>query len=88
MKTCTEVSNRFVETRKLCANFLITYAKSDTPNCKLVCEELRMLTKQIDQRPILFSAAGFFDIKYSILLKLLGNISGYIVVLLQLSAET
>lgn len=87
VKYCNGVSGHFMETGRICADYINVYSKSNRIDCKIISEELRLLVRQVRQRSILFSAAGFFNIKYSILLKLLGNVSAYAVVVLQFSGE-
>lgn len=46
-------------------------------------EELNILIQQSTNRPPYFSAAGFFNVDYTMLLIILGSFTSYLVVIIQ-----
>lgn len=75
-----KIAQEFKKMGRKCADVLL-WAKTNQQS--LLEKELQLLLEQIRYRQTEISAFGFYSIKYSTLLKMLGYMSTYIIVALQ-----
>lgn len=74
-----------IETR--CSNSLLLTKRNET-DYVLLQKEIRLLLEQLKYRPTRISVFGIYNITFSTFLKLLGHMSTYIIIALQVSSSS
>nr|WKF45117.1 gustatory receptor 9 [Podabrus annulatus] len=83
VRACSETTEEIEKTSKICEKVLINLP-IESSNQKLV-DQLNLLTHIVNQDSKNFTAAGFFNISYSMLLTLFSSVTSYIIVVIQMS---
>lgn len=72
------------KTSNICYKLLLNFLNTPTSlREKTTKEELFLLADLMSKRDVHFSAAGFFNIDYSMLFMIFGAIAAYLVIILQ-----
>lgn len=84
--TCDMTTKEAQRTATVCYNLLLDVpAVSNNVQDKILREELILLAQQATHQCPYFSAAGFFNVDYTMLFGLLGTVTSYIIVLIQIN---
>lgn len=84
--TCDITTKEAKRTATICYNLLLDVpAVSNNVQDRILREELILLANQATHQCPHFSAAGFFRVDYTMLFGLLGTVTSYIIVLIQIN---
>lgn len=84
--TCDMTTKEAQRTAKVCYTLLLDIpAFSNNIQDRILKEELSLFAQHATHQCPYFSAAGFFTVDYSMLFVLLGTVTSYIIVLVQIN---
>lgn len=83
--TCEMTTKEAKRTSTICYNLLLSIPDTSTNyQNRVLRKELILLAHQVSNQLPRFSAAGFFNVDYYLLFGLLGTLTSYTVVLIQI----
>lgn len=84
--TCEKTTREARRTATICYKLLLDVPPiCSTMQERILKEELILLAQQATHQCPYFSAAGFFNVDYSMLFGLLGTVTSYVIVLIQIN---
>lgn len=79
-QTCVEAHKTALISYKLLLELPMT---EKTSPAHVLREEILLLTHEVEQRPCVFTAAGFFNVDCTMLLEIAASVASYVIIVLQ-----
>lgn len=81
--SCEQTIEEKDRSQKICHKLQIQLPVNLSKQQEMLREEFRLLSKQIEQQEVKFTAVGFFNIDHTLLLTIFGSIASYVIILMQ-----